>query len=134
MGKFQQKMAKWMQGRYGPDVLSRDLVWIAFGIVVINIFTRIPYVSPAAFALIIISYFRIFSKNYTRRYNENRRYMNFRIKISRPLGRIWKRIKDFPKYKYFTCPECGKKMRVPRGKKNIQIKCPSCHHRFDART
>ena len=35
---------------------------------------------------------------------------------------------------YITCPNCGQKVRVPRGKGKIRVTCPSCHQKFDARS
>ena len=37
-------------------------------------------------------------------------------------------------YKYFLCPNCKQMVRVPRGKGNIEIKCPKCQHKFDRKS
>ena len=31
---------------------------------------------------------------------------------------------------FFRCPQCGKELRVPKGKGKIKIKCPNCANEF----
>ena len=37
-------------------------------------------------------------------------------------------------YKHLKCPECGQRVRVPRGKGKIRVRCPQCKTKFDARS
>ena len=37
-------------------------------------------------------------------------------------------------YKFFRCPSCRNRLRLPRGKGRIQITCPRCGHRFGGKT
>ncbi len=37
-------------------------------------------------------------------------------------------------YKYFNCPNCNQKVRVPKGKGKIEITCPKCHTSFIRKT
>lgn len=34
--------------------------------------------------------------------------------------------RDAQGYEYLSCPFCGQRMRVPRGKGKLAVKCPSC--------
>ena len=44
---------------------------------------------------------------------------------------IFNRVKNGKKYRYFTCPQCKKRLRVPRGVGNITITCKGCGNKFD---
>ncbi len=37
-------------------------------------------------------------------------------------------------YKYFNCPNCNQKVRVPKGKGKIEITCPKCRTSFIRKT
>ena len=112
-----------MQGRYGGDKLNITLVWISFGAFLVSLFFRsIPLIN---LALLVIYYgllgwaiFRMLSRNTYKRYQENRKYLQF-----------VDRLKD-REHKYFDCPRCRQPVRVPRGKGKIAITCPKCKEKF----
>lgn len=128
------KIQQFMKGRYGPDLLSRDMSFLSLGIIILNLFLRNSILYFIGIALLILSYFRMFSKSYPKRYNENRIYANIRNNFLKKMKRTFNRIKDFPKYKYLKCPNCQKQLRVPRRKKEIVVTCPVCRTKFDAKT
>lgn len=135
MNKLKYKLEQFMRGRYGVDILGRDMLFLSMILLIISFFFRTQAVLRfLPFILIILMYFRMFSKNFSKRYNENRVYTNFRGKLTDPFKKGWKRIKDFPKYKYLKCPECKQQLRVPRGKKSIVVTCPKCLTKFDAKS
>lgn len=134
MNKVTAALRSFMKGRYGPDHLGRDLMWIAVAIVFLSGIFRSQILRWLAIAMIVVMYYRMLSKNVTKRYQENRKYMNWRTPYTRKLAKFWKRCKDFPKYKYLHCPSCKTEMRVPRGRKNIVVTCPNCRHKFDAKS
>lgn len=41
---------------------------------------------------------------------------------------------DAKTYKYFACPNCSQKIRVPKGHGKIEITCPKCGEKFIKRT
>lgn len=132
MTKIRNFFTKFMQGRYGVDILSRDITWFSLGLVLFASFTRNRLLNSIALILLLISYVRMFSKNINARYKENVKYNNIRRSIISKTKRTFKRIKDLPKYRYLRCTRCNKQLRIPRGKKNIVVTCPSCHNKFDA--
>lgn len=135
MNKLKYKLEQFMRGRYGVDILGRDLLILSVILIILPMFFRnLSFLRFMPFILLIIIYFRMFSKNFSKRYNENRVYTNFKGNITDPFKKLWKRIKDFPKYKYLKCPECKQQLRVPRGKKKIVVTCPKCRYKFDAKS
>ncbi len=74
--RFQQ----FMYGRYGMDQLNRFLSTAALIILVVSMFIRRPIVEIVALALLFWCYYRMFSKNISKRAAENQKYMNFRYR------------------------------------------------------
>lgn len=128
---MKEKLIKFMTGRYGADALSKFMVFTALGCMVLSLIIRHGLLSStlnsAALVILIISYFRMFSKNIKKRYDENIRYWNLRNKV---VG-FFKTRKTHHIYK---CPECKQKIRIPRGKGKIEITCPKCQSRFVKRS
>lgn len=117
---------RFMQGRYGGDKLNITLVWISFGAYIVSLL--IPF-AAAKLVLMVVYYgllgwaiFRMLSRNTYKRYQENRKYLQF-----------IDRVKD-REHRYFDCPRCRQQVRVPRGKGKIAITCPKCREKFVKKT
>ena len=126
MNGFKDKFARFMYGRYGMDQLSRNLS--------ITMFSRSNVLYAIALAGIIYTYFRVFSRNISKRSKENEKYLSFHYKVVGKINRIKYIIKDNKTHKIFKCPSCSQKIRVPRGKGRISIKCPKCRIEFIKKT
>lgn len=134
MKKLGEMFRRMLVGRYGVDHLGRDMMWLSIIFVLLYTFTRLRVLWYVGLVVMALMYGRMFSKRISQRYEENRKYMIWREPIARKVVRFLKRIEDLPKYKYLRCPNCKKEMRVPRGKKNIVVTCPSCRNKFDAKS
>ena len=64
--RFQQ----FMYGRYGMDQLNRFLSTVALIVLVVSIFVRRPIVEIVALALLFWCYYRMFSKNISKKFLE----------------------------------------------------------------
>lgn len=130
MKKLLAKFQQFMMGRYGIDLLNKHLQYLFFAVLILSIFLKNTILNGVAVVLLIILYYRMFSKKIYQRTQENLKYARFvkQVKL------FFKRIVDFPRYKYLKCPTCGQKLRVPRGKGEITVKCSRCHEHFDARS
>ena len=124
--KMAQGMQKFMYGRYGTDRLSMVILVAGLIISLLSSFFRS---SPVSLLLVLLSYglmfwaiFRVMSRNTYKRYQENRKFLQF-----------FDRIKD-RQNKYFDCPKCHQTVRVPRGKGKISITCPRCKEKFVRKT
>ncbi len=123
-----------MIGRNGNDQLNRFLLVV--GVVLLLLASLLGRAGVGnllyllALAALILSYYRMLSRDLYRRRSENERYLRKREKLSaklRLLRERWNQRKDF---KFFTCPSCKAVMRVPRGRGKIRIVCHKCGNTF----
>ncbi len=119
-----------MYGRYGSDQLNMALIIIAIAISIVSMFIPIPYFSFVGFIPIVYAFYRMFSKNIARRQQENYKFLKFWYGIKNFFKGIPQRIKDGRIYKYYSCPNCKQKLRVPRGKGKVNVTCPKCKTTF----
>ena len=132
---MREKLAKFMQGRYGADQLYRAQILAALVLVILSsLLRRNPNLnglfSLAALAMLIWAGYRFFSRNVQKRYLENLHFMEI-VGAVRNRSQMNKTKFDQRKdYKFFVCPNCKTNLRVPKGKGDIYITCSKCGTRF----
>ena len=130
---MKEKFYRFMQGRYGGDQLSRFLMILTVACMVLSLFGA-DFFHIIGFALLIYSYFRIFSRNRYKRQAENAVYLKYEYKV-RQFFATWKRdMAQRKTHHIYRCPSCRQKIRVPRGKGKIEIRCPKCSNTFIKRS
>lgn len=135
LNRMGQRFRQFMVGRYGVDNLSRFLMLLAVAAMVINLFIRnlstvvSLILRILVWALLILVYWRMLSKNTQARYRENTRYLQFRER----LRNKFKGGSDST-HRIFRCPHCRQRVRVPRGRGMIEITCPRCRKSFAKRS
>ena len=133
---MREKFARFMMGRYGQDQLNRllsitGLIILVVSVVIVRFIPRLSSVLwIAAVALIVICYWRMFSRNIAARSAENQRYLTFRYKFAVEKQRRAERAAQSKDYKFFKCPKCGVLNRIPKGQGKIEITCPRCGEKF----
>lgn len=130
MYRMNSKMQQFMVGRAGADELSKFLSTFSLVLLFVSIFTGFGILYWAGLILIIYTYFRMFSRNITKRYNENQKYLNFRYKMIAKWNLTKKHFTERKTYRFFKCPQCKQKVRVPKGRGKICITCPKCKKEF----
>ncbi len=130
MSEFREKLEQFMIGRNGTDQLSRVTIIIAVIFLLLSMFIRGNLFYWLALVLVIWAYFRIFSKNTYARGRENDKFLELTYKLRMLPERLKKRQEQGKYYRFFTCPNCHQKVRVPKGKGKIQITCPRCKTAF----
>ena len=126
-------LRRFMQGRYGTDRLNGFLVAVYLILLVVHILTRWLLFYYLSFGLMVWVLFRTLSKNYAARSRENAAFLRWSTPILRWL-RLQRTILRDKDHRYFKCPGCGRQLRVPRGKGNIQISCRGCGTKFHKKT
>ena len=83
------------------------------------------------FILIIYTYYRILSRNVSARYVENQKYLGYTQNIRNRFDKEKNMMQQRKTHHIYTCPGCGQKIRIPRGKgQKVEIDCPKCHQKF----
>lgn len=112
-----------MAGRNGVDKLAFALCIAGLVLSLLGSFTGLAFLGFLSYIPLVLTMMRIFSRDTARRYEENRKFEQFLM-----------RIKGLKSYRYFKCPACKTRVRVPRGKGKIRITCPACRERFEKKT
>lgn len=127
---WRQRLSQFMMGRYGMDTFSKHLFYLSIGIYILNIILKIQLFSTLSIATLFYCYFRMFSRNVYKRANENQKYLMKTQKIRSKTSKYINRLKTMKTHHIYTCPNCKQKIRVPRGKGRICIRCVKCNHEF----
>ena len=124
--KAAMALRRFMEGRYGTDKLNMAILCTGLAASLLSTIMRVPPMNlifwALSYALMIWAIFRTLSRNTYKRYQENRKFMQF-----------YQRLKD-RQHRYFSCPKCRQTVRVPRGKGKIAITCPKCREKFTRKT
>lgn len=126
--KIGDGLRRFMYGRYGTDKLNTALLISTLALLLIGwlggrfLSGWLQIFSLLAYAPLIWSIIRTYSRNIDKRRRENAAYLGF-----------VNRLKDRDN-RYFRCPKCRQRVRVPRGKGKIAIRCPKCSERFVRKT
>ena len=119
-----------MQGRYGVDSLSRFLSVVLLAFIVIGVFIRIPFSGMITFAILAVLYWRMFSRDIPKRYEENQKFLQIRDKLLGRFSNFGSNMSQLKDYHIYKCPRCNQKIRIPRGKGHIMVRCPRCGFEF----
>lgn len=130
---MREKFRRFMTGRYGVDDLGRFTLYLSLALLILSFFIRYRILYILAVALLVICYLRMFSRNISRRYGENQKFLTWKTKAAGRFFTARKRHAD-KEHRYFRCPSCRQTVRVPRGKGKISISCPRCGAQFIKRT
>ena len=137
--KLKYKFSLFMQGRNGMDDLAKAesvALWIV--LIAMLFLSRVPVASLVCnvlfWVILIHMYFRVFSKNLNQRYRENNWYRNLRYRMAVKRDRRKKERVQKGAYRFYSCPSCKQRVRVPKGRGKICITCPKCRMAFVKRT
>lgn len=133
MNRIRQKMQQFMYGRNGADDLSRVCLWTSLILMIISLFTN-NIVYLIGIVVLFYSIFRMYSRNIGARRAENEKFLYFCSQTGSWFRNMRSRMADRKTHRIFRCPNCRQKIRVPKGKGNIMIRCPKCGIEFKKHT
>ena len=127
---LKEKFMRFMYGRYGVDTLGKYSLGAGLATKVLPIVFDSDTLSLLSWFFIILTYFRMFSRNLYKRSSENQTFLNKTYKLRTWFGKQKNMLTQRKTHHIYRCPGCKQKIRVPRGKGRIEIRCPKCHTTF----
>ena len=132
------KLRNFLYGRYNKlDALNITMLIFSFLLSMINSrFITNPIASFAIWflstALAVFTFFRLLSKDIYKRQHENDVFKQKTLPISNTYKLYKVKFKERKINRIVVCPVCKTMLRLPKGKKNIQVTCGKCKNKFDA--
>ena len=132
---MKDKLIRFMYGRYGNDRLNQVLLGMFLVIMVLDLFVGHRGISRFfntwELLLLICIYYRMFSRQIGKRQAELGKYMVLENKVRRFIGGKKYMMDQRKEFHIYNCPNCKQKIRIPRGKGRISIRCPKCGTEFE---
>ena len=128
--KFKDFLRRVMAGRRGSDQLSMALLIAGIVFMLLSNLTRFVLFYFLGMAAYIYGIFRMFSRNIAKRDAENQKWLNFRNNYKTNIRQFFARLKNARKYKYFRCPQCKSRLRLPRKVGEVTVTCSKCQNQF----
>lgn len=130
------KLRKFMNGRYGVDQCSIGLlVASAIIFVIVRILPRfLGFLGILGYVPIAFYIYRALSKDIYKRQQENYKFIEFKNSLFNNFKQLNTKLRDIKSFKYFKCPQCSQKLRVPRKQGKITITCPKCKNIFKGKS
>lgn len=135
MRGFLQRIAIFMQGRYGNDKFNNFLYIVVLVLWFINIFvwnrTASLVIDLLMLAVLVYTLFRALSRNINKRSLENRTFTKIFDNVKSWFTLTQKKFRDRKDFRYIKCPVCKAQLRVKNKKGNHVVRCPRCGSEFD---
>ena len=131
---MREKLRQFMIGRYGTDGLNQFLSIASLVLLLIAIISRVNLFTYLGAALLIFCYYRTFSRNISKRTEENYKFYTLKDRVDNKFKGWKEQWANRKVYHYYRCPQCRQKLRVPRGRGRIQISCPRCGTQFSKKS
>ncbi|MBR6642666.1 MAG: hypothetical protein IKL28_03280 [Lachnospiraceae bacterium] len=128
--RLKERLMRFMYGRYGVDGLGRFLLWVAIACMLLSWFVPGPVFYVLALLLLVWGYFRMFSRNIQKRYQENCVYYRYVNKVKDFFKKQNSYRQQRKTHHIYKCPQCKQKIRVPKRKGRIAITCKRCGTEF----
>ncbi len=152
MNNFKYKLAQFMTGRNGPDELYYAMLIFTIILDIGDIFIRNRIYTLFITIVVVLTFFRFFSKNIYARQKENQKFLELIDKIKNKDFNFKKdpydatpkkktafqkkakglkiRFRDRKTHVFKTCPQCGITIRLPKKSGEHTVCCPKCGRDF----
>ncbi len=127
-------MQRFMAGRYGTDQLSFALLLLGMILTMVANRLRMPFLMILSYIPFVLCLYRIFSRNINRRQMENNRFFKLWFPWKKRITEGINRQKASKYFRFYKCPNCKIRVKVPKNRGKIKIKCPKCRQEFIRKT
>ncbi len=134
LSRLRYNLQRFMYGRNGVDLLSRDLNILGLIFMLADLFLHSYILYVLGLVCFFLSVFRSLSRNIAKRSAENSRYFKMRNRVKNWFTSKRQEFAGRKVYRYFRCATCSQRLRVPKGRGSIEITCPKCKSRFIKKT
>lgn len=125
-------LQRFLYGRNGLDGLGLFTLALYMALYIVSAVTGWWPLYYVSMALAVVFVYRVLSRNLARRQRENAAFG----RIFAPLRR-WARtrrcIRADKAHRYFKCPKCGQRLRVPRVEGKLRVTCRACGTTFETK-
>lgn len=125
-----EKLRDFMIGRYGMDGMGRFLMGASMACLLLSSLFHSHLLRWAAWGLMLWGLYRVLSRDVNKRLQENSMFYALKNQFT---AQVYEKKAEWQQrnvYRYFRCPQCGQKLRVPTGRGKISITCPKCQNQF----
>ena len=138
--RFRDRIARFMYGRYGfgygaGDKFNYFLLVLYLILAVANgfiLYAPVSYaVSVLSILIIVYIFFRMFSKNISKRQAENMKFLRIWNRVKGFFNLNFTKINEIRTKRYRRCPSCKAQLRLPRKRGKHSVVCPACGKRFE---
>lgn len=128
--KIKNGFRSFMSGRYGTDQLGLTLLICGVVLSLISGIAGLKILYYLGLAMYIWELVRMFSRNVEKRRGENQKFMELRRNFKTNVRQFFVRLKNSRQYKYFRCPQCRSRLRLPRKVGEVTVTCSKCQNKF----
>lgn len=125
-----ERVRRFMYGRYGLDKLGQFTMILTLVFLILSRFDRTGLFYILSVVTMVTYLFRFLSKNIYKRAYENDKYLKISTKWKNWFSLRISHMKQRKTHHIYSCPQCRQKIRIPRGKGKICIRCPKCKNEF----
>jgi len=128
LSRVRDAVIRFMYGRNGVDQLTWAIIIAELalsligGLIPVAVVRRV--INLVTTLLLVLAFFRIFSRNIYKRREENARFLQWWAPVRQSLLGARSRRAD-KAHKYVKCA-CGAYCRVPKGVGKVELTCPKC--------
>lgn len=128
--KIKAALRRFMQGRTGIDQLGVALIYAVLLLSLLSLIPVLRFLGTVQLFVFLFAMFRIFSRNTAKRYKENYWWVSKLTPATTRVRQATVRLKNRKQYRYFSCPKCHAKLKLPRDVGEVTVTCGKCKHSF----